>query len=331
MKDHNINAIKLGVFVIAGLVLFIATLYALGKNRNLFGTQFELRTRFRDVNGLLVGNNVRFSGIDVGSVRSVTILNDTTIEVVMNVDRKMKKFIRTNAQATLGTDGLIGNRVVNLAPMSGNAPFVQGGELLPSREEINTQQMLETLSRTNESVAVIADELLGTVQRINSSAQLTRLLSDESLSDNLKASLVNLNRATARAALLMDNANETLRLASHGTGPLATLLTDTTLSAELHRTVRQLQAVEANAQQLALDLDQVVRTVETDYRQGPGPVNALMRDSLMTLRLEKTLENVENGTAAFNENMEALKHNFLFRGYFKKMEKRKKKEMKEMK
>lgn len=326
MKNQGLNTVKLGIFVLAGLVLLIVALYALGKNRNLFGTQFELKTRFRDVNGLLVGNNVRFSGIDVGSVRSVTILNDTTIEVVMNVDRKMKSFIRVNAVASLGTDGLIGNRVINIAPADASAPFVTGGELLPSRGEVNTQQMLQTLSRTNESVAVIADELLVTIQRINNSAQLTRLLSDESLGNNLKASLLNLNRATANAALLMDNANATLLLASEGQGMLATILTDTALATELRRTVTQLQAVENGARQLAGDLDAVVGAVDRDYREGAGPVGALLRDSIMTLRLSNSLDNVERGTAAFNENMEALKHNFFFRGYFKKLEKKKKKE-----
>ncbi|MFN8302299.1 MAG: MlaD family protein [Saprospiraceae bacterium] len=325
MKNQGLNTVKLGIFVLAGLILLIVALYALGKNRNLFGSQFELKTRFRDVNGLLIGNNVRFSGIDVGSVRTITILNDTTVEVVMNLDRKMKNFIRINAIASLGTDGLIGNRVINIAPADASAPFVNGGELLPSRGEVNTQQMLQTLSRTNESVAVIAQELLVTVQRINNSAQLTRLLDDESLGNNLRASLVNLNRATANAALLMEHANATLDLASEGRGTLATLLTDTSLTAELRRTVTQLQAVENGARQLAGDLDAMVTNVDHDYRQGGGPVGALLRDSLMTQRLDNTLDNVEKGTAAFNENMEALKHNFLFRGYFKKQEKKKKK------
>ncbi len=325
MKKHTTNSIKLGLFVLAGLLLLIMALYALGKNKNIFGTQFTLRTHFRDVNGLLVGNNVRLSGITAGSVKGVTILNDTTIEVTMNVDKKMRKFIRTNAIASLGTDGLIGSRVVNISPASGNAPFVQGGELLPSREEINTQRMLQTLSKTNESIAIITEELQTTVRNINNSTQLARLLNDPSLTDNLKASLIHLNKATQGASLLMNNANQTLRLASEGNGTLATLLTDTTLSVELLQAVRQLQNVETSAQNLAKNLDAMVATVDRDYQTGPGPVNALMRDSLMTARLQGTLENVEKGTAAFEENMEALKHNFLFRGYFKKLEKQEKK------
>lgn len=325
MKKQTVNSIKLGLFVLAALILLIAALYALGKNRNLFGGQILLKTQFRDVNGLVVGNIVRFSGIDVGTVEKIALLSDTVIEVTLNVEVNMKNIIRTNALASLGTDGLIGNRVVNISPTGSNAPFVAGGELLPSEEDINTQAMLRTLSHTNESVAVIAEELRLTVQRINSSVLITRLLSDETLPDNLQASLRNLRAATNSSAVLMDNAVSTLRLASEGDGPLATLLTDTTLSADLHRAVQQLRKVEASAQRLVEDMDAVVASVDKGLNEGQGPANAMLSDSLMTARIQNSLGNLEQGTAAFNESMEALKHNFLFRRYFRKMEKAKQK------
>lgn len=325
MKKKTIDSIKLGIFVLAGLGLLIAGLYVLGKNRNLFGGQLYLKAHFRDVNGLIAGNLVRFSGINVGSVEKVVILNDTILEVTMNVESRMKKIIRNDALASLGTDGLIGNRVVNISPTGSNAPFVAGGELLPSREDLNTQAMLQTLARTNESVAVIAEELRLTIRRINTSAQLTRLLSDETMSDNLIASMTNLRAATSKASVLMDNAVAAIRLASEGDGALATLLTDTTLSNDLRQAVGQLRAVESGAERLVQDMDAVVASVEKDLNEGKGPANAILSDSLMTARLQSTLDNLDKGTAAFSENMKALKHNFLFRGYFRKLERQKKK------
>lgn len=322
MKKQSINALKLGIFVLTGLALVISMLYVLGKNKNFFGTRFEVKAHFRDINGLLVGNNVRFSGIDVGTVRSITILNDTVIEVSMNLDKEMKKFIRSNAMASLGTDGLIGNRVVNIAPTSGNAPLLTGGELLQTREEVNTQAMLQTLYRTNESIAKIADEIQGTVHLIRTSKVLAMLLTDERLPANLNASLVNLRETTQDASLLMKDAASTLQLASKGKGPLATLLTDTTLTLELRQAVQRVKTLENSADQLVRDLNAVVNTVEKDIRKGDGTVNALMRDSLMAANLRGTIENVEKGSAAFAEDMEALKSNFLFRRYFKKQEKK---------
>ena len=324
MEKQTLNSIKLGIFVLSGLLLLILSLYILGKNRNLFGARFELKTHFEDVNGLVSGNNVRYSGIEVGSVSDVVILNDTTIEVTMSIDKKMKGIIRSNAIASLGTDGLIGNRVVNLAPASGNAPLVAGGEMLPSREEISTQAMLQTLHRTNENVAAITEELLVTVHRINTSVQLTELLEDRSISANLKASLVHLHETTEKASALMTTATETLALAYQGEGTLATLLTDTTLAIELRQAVRKIKTVETSAERLANDLDAIALSVDEDMNQGHGTVNALMKDSLMAERLRQTIDNVEKGTAAFNVNMEAMRHNFLFKGYFKKLEKEQK-------
>jgi phospholipid/cholesterol/gamma-HCH transport system substrate-binding protein len=252
-------------------------------------------------------------------------VNDTVIEVTMNIDKKMKNIIRANAIASLGTDGLIGNRVVNIAPGRGEAPFAKDGDLLPSKDEINTDEMLQTLRRTNDNVAVITEELRNTIHRINTSAQLTELLDDRSLSANLKASLVHLHEATEKASALMTDATSTLALASKGKGTLATLLTDTTLSLEIQQAVQKIKQVEESAERLANDLNQVVASVDKDYNTGQGTVNTLMKDSLMAAQLRNTIGNVEKGTEAFNQNMEALKHNFLFRRYFKKLEKEKKK------
>jgi phospholipid/cholesterol/gamma-HCH transport system substrate-binding protein len=325
MREQAVNFVKLGVFVLSGLSLLILTLYIVGRNQSLFGSGLELQTRFRAVNGLVTGNNVRYAGIEVGTVRRIELLNDTVVEVTMSLEEKMKTIIRANAVTRLGTDGLIGKRVINILPGNGPAPFVQGGDVLLSKQEIDTEEMLETLHHTNRNMAVISDQILVTLNRLNSSVWLTELVNDRSIPANLRASLAHLHETTEKASLLMTEATSTLALASHGKGTLATLLTDTTLSEELQQAVRQIKNVEASAEKLAVDLDQVVLSLGEDFNRGPGTVNALMKDSLMAAELRQTIGNVEKGTAAFHQNMKALKHNFLFRRYFKKLEKKAKK------
>jgi phospholipid/cholesterol/gamma-HCH transport system substrate-binding protein len=322
MKRRKINAVKLGVFVLTGLVILVFALYTLGKNKTLFGSSLEIKTRFRDVNGLLLGNNVRFSGIDVGSVQGIKILNDTVVEVTMTLEKRMRKYIRTNSIVSLGTDGLIGNRVININAIGGNAPFVEGGEMLPSREELNTEKMLQTLYGTNENVGRITEELLQTVHLINTSTALSNLLNDKSLSTNLSGSLLHLHETSKNASLLMKDAIATLQQAREGQGTLAVLLNDTTLATEIKQVVTQIQVLETSTQRLVSDVNQIVATLEKDVQQGDGTVNALLRDSLMAASLRATIENAEKGTAAFALNMEALKSNVLFRRYFKKQEKK---------
>jgi phospholipid/cholesterol/gamma-HCH transport system substrate-binding protein len=321
MKKKSFDTIKLGLFVLSALTLLIIALYVLGKNKTFFGNRFELKSQFRDVNGLLTGNNVRFSGIDVGSVLGIKILNDTVIEVTMNLNRNMKGLIRSNSIASIGTDGLIGNRVVNIEPAGGDFPFVNGGETLPSKEEVRTDEMLRTLYNTNKNVAKISEEVLNTMKLINNSSELTSLLNDKTLSQNLRISLQNLRNTTENASLMMKNAVSTLKLASEGKGALATVLTDTTLSADLKLAVGQIRTLENSADRLVNDLNQMVTSVEKDINQGNGSVNALLRDSIMANQMRASIKNVEKGTAAFAQDMEAAKSNFLFRGYFKKQEK----------
>jgi len=194
MKNQNAESVRLGIFVLCGLFLLILTLYFIGKNRGMFTDSFELKTRFRAVNGLMSGNNVRYSGIEIGAVESVVFLNDTSIEVTMNIQTKMRDIIRRNAVASLGTDGLIGNRVVNLFPGKGQAPVAKAGDLLPSKEEVSTDAMLQTF--------------------ISTSAQLTRLLDDLSLSTNLKASLIHLHETTEQTSTLMSEVTRTFAKAT---------------------------------------------------------------------------------------------------------------------
>ncbi|MBK9271695.1 MAG: MCE family protein [Saprospiraceae bacterium] len=321
MKTRNIEAFKLGVFILSGIVLLILSLYILGKNKDLLGTRFELKTRFKDVNGLLVGNKVRFSGIEAGNVRRIQILNDTVVEVTMKIDKEYKNFIRTNSIAQIGTDGLIGNRLVDILPQRGEATFVQGGELLGSIEEVNNQEILRTLYHTNENIALISEELLTTVRMINSSTQLSRLLNDSTLVDQLSFSLRNLSETTKTASLFAKNAVQTLKLASEGSGTLATLLTDTIMADELRRAVKDINGLESKASQLLSNLTKSVETIGEELHSGKGVANTVLYDSSLTLKLKSTIENVERGTASFAENMEALKSNYLFRRYFKKKEK----------
>lgn len=324
MKKQRAESTRLGIFVLIGLFLLVVTLYIIGKNKGFFSDSFELRTHFKAVNGLVTGNNVRFAGIDVGVVKSVVLLNDTIIEVTMNIETKMRNIIRRNALASLGTDGLIGNRVVNIMPARGAAPTAAGGDLIPSKEEISTDAMLETLHQTNENIAVISEELRIAVHRIGTSAQLTKFLEDQSLFANLQSSLVHLHETTEKSSALMTEAIQTLEIATKGKGTLATLLADTSMANSIEQVVQKMKTVEDGAERLARDLNQVVASVDKDLNSGKGTVNALMKDTAMTASLRNTLINVEEGTAAFNQNMEALKHNFLFRKYFKKLERKKK-------
>jgi phospholipid/cholesterol/gamma-HCH transport system substrate-binding protein len=304
-------------------------LYLIGKNRNLFGPAFVLKARFENVQGLVPGNNVRFAGIEIGTVKQINIISDTVIEVVMLVDDKMKKIIRTNALVSIGSDGLMGNKVINISPVRSVAPFVTKGELLNSRKAINTDDVLLTLSKTNQDISVVAAQLKIAVQRVNGSAALWTLLNDETLPENLRASAANVKLATSRAAMVANDLQSIIGVVKSGQGPLGTLISDTSFSIALHEVVDKVNGVGDKADELAASLNSVITELKQDINTGKGPANALFKDSSMVTKISSSLDNIQKGTDAFSQNMEALKHNFLFRGYFRKLEKQKSRERRE--
>ena len=140
MANRIVNNVKLGIFVLAGMLFLVFLLYMIGKNRNMFGNTYVLKARFENVQGLVAGNNVRFSGIQAGTVKRVKILNDTTIEVTMIIETKMKPIIRKNAIVSIGTDGLVGNKVVNIIPSKEPSPLAVEEDVLASKKAVNTDE-----------------------------------------------------------------------------------------------------------------------------------------------------------------------------------------------
>ncbi len=320
------NNTKLGAFVLGGLVFLVLLLYMIGKNRNLFGKSSELKARFENVHGLVAGNNVRFSGIQAGTVENVKILSDTVIEVTLLVDKKLQGIIRRNAVVSISTDGLVGNKVVNIVPGHIPGPLAEEGDLLTTRKAVATDEMLQTLYKTNLDVAIIAADLKTAVQRINSSNALWTLLNDETLPQGLRASVASLRSATQKADNMVGQLDAIVTDVKNGKGSVGALLTDTSFARNLNEAVLKIRYVGEEADSLAGEINKVVAGLRNDINNGQGAVNALLKDTGMVLKLNTSLDNIQKGTDAFNQNMEALKHNFLLRGYFRKQEKKKTKE-----
>ena len=112
MEKKTTDTIKLGAFVISGLSVLIILLYMIGKNRNLFGSNLIIKARFENVQGLKSGNNVRFGGIDIGTVDNINFVDDSTLEVNMRIENSMRNIIKKNAIVSIGTDGLLEGEIV---------------------------------------------------------------------------------------------------------------------------------------------------------------------------------------------------------------------------
>src|SRR6187455_3578609 len=127
---------KLGIFVILGLVLFVSTIYFVGKQKNIFGNTFHLKALFKTVSGLKVGNNVRFSGINIGNVNEVELLTDTSVMVDLVIRKKYQEFIKTDARASIGSDGLMGDKVLTISPGTSSKEVIKDNAFIKSTSPI---------------------------------------------------------------------------------------------------------------------------------------------------------------------------------------------------
>jgi len=218
----------------------------------------------------------------------------------------------------------MGEKVVNISPGRGSSPLANEGDLLANREAVNTDALLQTLSKTNDNIAFISDALKTTVSRLNSSA-IWDVLNDRELAPGIRATLNNISRASTNANEMSRGLNDLVMQIKHGKGAAGTLLTDTTLAANLKQAVLKIRSASDNADKLTVELNNMVTGIKADIGNKNGSFHVLLKDSTFAKNLAKSMDNIQKGTDGFNQDMEALKHNFLLRGYFKKLEKQQKK------
>ncbi|WP_290792505.1 MlaD family protein [Flavihumibacter sp. UBA7668] len=325
MANKKTNLIKLGLFTVSGIAFLVLTLYFIGRNKQLFRSSIQVNAYFRNAGGVVPGNNVRYAGIHAGTVKSVKLINDTIIEFQLLLDKKTAAHILNNSIASIGTEGVIGNKVVNILPGSGTGNPIQDGDRLQAKRTTDTEAMLETLSETNQNALLLSNELVKTITRINNSSTLWRILEDSSLSDAIKSSLLNIQKASANTQDLTGELGEFIHELKQGDGLANKLVYDTTISRQLSITMEQLENTSRQTEELTTRVNEILQHVQVEIKQGKGPANAVLSDTSMTGSLHRSLNNIEQSTARFNENMEALRHNFLLKGYFRKKEKKERK------
>jgi len=323
MKNKKINNAKLGFFVLAGVAFMVITLYVIGSNRNILGSTFTIQAIVTNVNGLVPGNNVRFKGIDVGTVKSIELANDTAVLVTMIIDKKMKPFIRQNAIASIGTDGLMGNKLVNINSQPGKSMPIQEADRIQSRKPIETEEMLRTLNTTNNNIKKITNNLYEITTKLNSSKSLWTLLSDTVITKDLKAAVVEFKHAGTNISSMTRNGDKLVSRLESGNGLVNKLFTDTTLSNQLAFTLTDLRRASTQSSDALRDFKAVLQ----DVKRGEGTAGLLLRDTTFRKSIANSAANIEKGTYRFSEDMEALKANFLFKRYFKKRKKAEKEKL----
>lgn len=326
MKNTSSQSFRLGGFVIISTIIFITAVYLIGQRQDLFKKTFTISTYFQNVNGLQKGNNVRYSGIDIGTVKAINMINDSTIRVDMSIDEKITLHLKKDAIATIGSDGLVGNMILNIVPGKGIADTIRNGDVIESFSKIGADDILSTLSVSSENAAILTSDLLKiTTAMLKGEGTVGLLLNDTLMAQDLKQSVSNLQFATRSTKHTVNELNSIIaQLKTNDQTVLGMLLNDTISGDKLKNIVQNLETTSLEIQSIANEVNMLL----ADFNQSEGVYNYVLHDTSVVNSLNSTLKNINEGTDKFNQNMEALKQSFLTRGYFKKLERQAKKEAK---
>jgi phospholipid/cholesterol/gamma-HCH transport system substrate-binding protein len=295
----NMSSVRLGFFIVLGLALLVIAIFLLGQKNLLFSSTFSVKAYFKDVQGLKNGATVRLSGIDVGSVNKILIVNDTSgrVEVSMNLQTDIQRFIRTDTKATIETEGLVGNKVVVLKIGSSSAEPIGDGGYIQTEEPVGFSAIIAQTEGTIQYTKAMTKDLSEIIHRVNSGeGSIGKLINDNELYNN--------------ASNLTMRADQSLK----------------SITDELSRTVGIFDTLGVGVKNVVRNVNSVVSNIDTiisNVNQGRGVLGALLASgkydstiATVITNVQKTSEDARISASRLAENMEALKHNWLFKSYF---------------
>ncbi len=213
MKTTPGNNLRLGLFVTAGIILFILGIYFVGQRQQLFASTFNVSAVFKDINGLQVGNNVRFSGINVGVVDDITQVTDSTVKVDMKINEQTRKFMKKNAKVVIGSDGLMGSKVLSIVPGAYNEKIVGDNDVLQTIQPVSMDEIMVKIKETTDNAAVITGDLAAIIGNIREGkGTLGKIMMDSTFARNIDKTIVNIKQGTGGFKQNMDAASHSILL-----------------------------------------------------------------------------------------------------------------------
>jgi phospholipid/cholesterol/gamma-HCH transport system substrate-binding protein len=213
MESSSTSKIRLGLFILTAVLLLAGGIFYIGKKKNLFTDTFSLHGVFRNVSGLQVGNNIRFAGITVGTVSNIVILSDTSVQVDMLIENGTKQFIKKDSYASIGSEGLMGDRVVNITQGTFNSPSIIDNDNVLTLEPAETDAILTSLQATGENAEFVTAQLAEIFYKINNGeGVLGQLIQDSAFAGNLTQTINNLKSGTQGFSQNMEAAKHSIFL-----------------------------------------------------------------------------------------------------------------------
>ena len=342
MKKSKRNTVRLGIYIAAGITLFIVAIYIIGSGKNLFQINVKVTALFEDVKGLKVGANVRFTGIDVGTVTKTVILSDSAVMVEMAIEDKVTPFIKKGTVATIASEGLMGSKIIVLLPGSPDEESIEKGDVLATIEAVEIDDILREIKVSSERISEVSNNLIDITDKMNRGEGIFgKIFTDTAFAYNLSQSSKNLEEISARVnrgegligrlfadtlfssnldsatmsiAEISDNLEDITDKISRGEGIFGTLFTDTTLTSNIYAASKNLNRSSKNLEELTIGMMDITGQIS----HGQGTINKLLVDSVFADSLDVTLYQLNQTLREVEQASEALQRSGFVRAFSKK-------------
>ncbi len=310
--------VLVGLFIFLGLLIFIVGIFVLGGQQKSFVKSLRVNAVFNDIGGLKPGNNVWFSGVKIGTVKTIKFFGSSQVEVSMRIEQSAQAYIRKDASAKLSSDGLIGNKLIVIFGGNPKTPEIEDGDILHVQKDLSTDDIMKTFQENNENLIGITSNFKKlSADMVKGKGTAGALLADSNLANSFRAIVTNLQKTTRTSAQLAGQLGLfTAKLNTKG-GLADKLMTDTSVFNKLSATAEQLKQTASKATVITDNLSKASNKLNsTDNAMG-----LLLNDAKTAEQVKKTMGNLEESSVKLNDDLEAVQHNFLLRGFFKKKEK----------
>jgi phospholipid/cholesterol/gamma-HCH transport system substrate-binding protein len=249
----------------------------------------------------------------VGTVAGVEIITDSTVQVTMLINRDAAKFIKKDALASIGSEGLMGDRIVTIASGSVDARPIDDGDQIRTVEPIEIETVMGMLTETGADAQRLVRNLAQLSQMIEQGeGTLGYLITDTTLPYRLDRMMTSLNRTTANAARLTDDFTTISDRLQRGEGTAGRLLMQDSLADRMVYLLDTLQVTASKSQQITSNLVEFSERLNNEA----GPVNRLLTDTTLAETLEVTLQNVNRGAEGISQTTDRLNSSWFFRFLF---------------
>ena len=314
-ESPNKRAVIVGLFIFIGLAFLLAGILIVGNLRETFNSKMKLVSLFNDISGLQPGNNIWFSGVKIGTVSTLEFFGESQVEVSMNINTKAQQYIRKDAKVKISNDGLIGNKILIIYGGTAKSHEVQEGDTLEVEKTFTSDDMINTLQENNVNLlAITADFKTISKKLADGEGTIGKLLNDNAVYENLNAAAVSLQGASAKSEKLLS----ALADFSSGLNKKGTLINDLTTDTVVFNSIK---ASAANLHQITESAGVLMSDINKKVNNPNTAIGVLLHDEAAGANIKETMKNLETSSKKLDEDLEAVQHNFLLRGYFRKKEK----------